>query len=73
MSAAQQQQADELWTVKDVMKFTRRCRRWVYAHADELGAIRSFGGVRFDPAIIRARATPAAKVLPFHLPKPKPR
>jgi hypothetical protein len=62
-------EVEPLWTVEDVMRFLSRSRRWVYGHADELGAIRSFGGVRFDPAAIRARAQPVAKVLAFPLPK----
>jgi hypothetical protein len=57
---------EPLWTVEDVMRFLRRSRRWVYGHADELGAIREFGGLRFDPVALRARAAHAgAKVLSF--------
>jgi hypothetical protein len=55
---------EPLWTVEDVMHFLRRSRRWVYGHADELGAIREFGGLRFNPAALRARAA-GAKVLTF--------
>ncbi len=53
------------WTVEDVMRFLRRSRRWVYGHADELGAIRDFGGLRFSPAALRARAEGGGKVLTF--------
>jgi hypothetical protein len=56
---------EPLWTVKDVMRFLRRSRRWVYGHADELGALREFGGLRFDPAALRARAQAGGKVLTF--------
>lgn len=57
---------EPLWTVEEVMAYLRRSRRWVYGHADELGAIRSFGGLRFDPAALRARATQQpARVIGF--------
>lgn len=57
---------EPLWTVKDVMAYLRRSPRWVYEHADELGAIRTFGGLRFNPAALRARATqPPARVVGF--------
>lgn len=59
------QGVEPLWTVAEVMQFLRRSRRWVYAHADELGAIREFGGLRFDPAALRARATGGATVIRF--------
>jgi hypothetical protein len=54
---------EPLWTVEDVMRFLKRSKRWVYGHADELGAIREFGGLRFNPAALRARVE--GKVLPF--------
>ncbi len=56
---------DRLWTVKDVCEFLRRSPRWVYAHADELGATREFGGLRFDPAALRSRAQPSRNTLGF--------
>ncbi len=56
---------EPLWTVEDVTRFLRRSRRWVYGHADELGAIREFGGLRFNPAALRARVQMGGKVLPF--------
>ncbi len=55
---------EPLWTVRDVMAYLRRSERWVYGHADQLGAIREFGGLRFDPAAIRARAQ-GGRVVPF--------
>lgn len=69
MSAEARPDLEPLWTVDDVMRFLRRSRRWVYGHADELGAIREFGGLRFDPGALRARATTGAKVLSFPPPK----
>jgi len=63
MSTAAQQQVEPLWTVREVCAYLRRSERWVRGHADELGAIREFGGLRFDPAVLRARAS--GKVLPF--------
>ena len=65
MSAGAAASVEPLWTVEDVMRFLRRSRRWVYGHADELGAIREFGGLRFDPVSLRARAQAGGKVLTF--------
>ena len=56
---------EPLWTVREVMAYLRRSRRWVYGHADELGALRDFGGLRFDPAALRSRAQAGGKVLTF--------
>jgi hypothetical protein len=56
---------ERLWTVKDVCEFLQRSPRWVYAHADELGATREFGGLRFDPLALRSRAHPSRNVLGF--------
>jgi len=58
-------EVEPLWTAEDVARYLRRSRRWVYGHTEQLGAIREFGGLRFDPTAIRARAGAGGKVLSF--------
>lgn len=62
---------DGLWDAKDVARFFRASRSWVYhqAEAGVLPYVRVVGLLRFDPAQIRAFAKSIdpskGKVLPF--------
>lgn len=59
-----------LWDVKDVARFLKVSRSWVYARADagELPSVRVGGLLRFEPEAVRAfvhgqRSGAAARVL----------
>ena len=58
MNAAQEEAADILWDARDVARFLKASRSWVYhrAEAGELPCLRVGGLLRFDPATVRAFA-----------------
>lgn len=68
---------ENLWDAKDVARFLKVSRSWVYqkAEAGVLPYLRIGGLVRFEPETVRAWARgeqlPAARIVPLH-PKPKP-
>lgn len=63
--------AECLWDVRDVMRYLKASRSWVYlkAEAGILPSLRIGGLLRFDPEAIRAFARgevrPGASVLPL--------
>lgn len=63
--------AESLWDVRDVMRYLKASRSWVYlkAEAGILPSLRIGGLLRFEPEAIRAfargEARPGASVLPL--------
>lgn len=68
---------ESLWDAKDVARFLKVSRSWVYqkAEAGELPYLRIGGLVRFEPETVRAWARrvplPAARIVPLPQ-RPKP-
>ena len=68
---------ESLWDAKDVARFLKVSRSWVYqkAEAGELPYLRIGGLVRFEPETVRAWARreplPAARIVPLSQ-RPKP-
>ncbi len=68
---------ESLWNAKDVARFLKVSRSWVYqkAEAGVLPYLRIGGLVRFEPETVRAWARgeplPAARIVPLPR-KPKP-
>jgi excisionase family DNA binding protein len=58
VSKSEQNDVDSLWDVRDVARFLKVSRSWVYQRAEAglLPCLRVGGLLRFDPATIRSTA-----------------
>ena len=70
MSTEAKNDVEPVWDARDVARFLKVSRSWVYAKAEsgELPSMRICGALRFDPQAIRERVMTTARegrVMPF--------